>query len=84
MRPVTIKLMFKIHGLNTAQGMSRSAGNDTFYDTEEQALTAARSYVSLLGCRDSMVIYKAHVLVRRSHPPIEVLSISHDGEVIPL
>ncbi|KKN65465.1 hypothetical protein LCGC14_0481850 [marine sediment metagenome] len=79
-----LRLMYKIHGLNTARGMARSAGNDTFYETEEQALTAARSYVSLPSCHDAMVIYKAHVLVRRSHPPVEVLSISHDGETIPL
>ncbi len=79
-----IKLMYKIHGLNTANGLSRSAGNDTFYETEDAALEAARSYVARGSCSDSMVIYKAHVLVRRSHPPMEVLSVGHNGEVLPL
>lgn len=79
-----IKLMFKIHGLNTAMGMCRSAGNDTFYETEDEALTAARSYVARAGCTEAMCVYKAHVLVRKSQPPVEILSIEHDGEIIPL
>jgi len=82
-----IKLMYKIHGLNTAQGMARSANNDTFYETYEQALEQARSYVdrgeSGSFAQDSMVIYKAHVLVRPARAPVEVLSITHKGETVP-
>ena len=81
-----IKLMYKIHGLRTANGMCRSAGNDTFYETYDEALERARSYVDKRGWypgQDAMVIYKAHVLVRPSCPPIEILSIGHDGETIP-
>lgn len=79
-----IKLMYKIHGLNTSQGMSRSAGNDTFYETEEEALEMARSYVARPGGNDSMVIYKAHVLICPSHPPVEIRAITHSGEVVPM
>ncbi len=83
-----IKLMYKIHGLSTANGMCRSAGNDTFYETYDEALERARSYVEKGGWyksgQDAMVIYKAHVLIRPSHPPIEVLSIDHAGDTIPM
>ncbi len=82
-----IKLMYKIHGLNTANGMSNSAGNDTFYETEEEALNMARSYVERGGWykgHDSMVVYKAHVLVRRHEAPVEVLTVESDGEVLDL
>lgn len=79
-----IKLMYKIHCLNVAQGLSRSANNDTFYETYEEALEQARSYVDAPGCRNnSMVIYKAHVLVRPAQAPVEVLSITHKGDTVP-
>ena len=83
-----IKLMYKIHGLNAANGLSRAAGNNTFYEDLENdegtgALDAARRYVRE-GSNDSMVIYRATILVRREQPPIEVLSIAHDGITVPL
>ena len=78
-----IKLMYKIHCLNVAQGLSRSANNDTFYETYEQALEQARHYVDSKIGNDSMVIYKAHVLVRPAQAPVEVLSISKDGVTLP-
>ncbi len=79
-----IKQMYKIHGMRTANGICRSAGNDTFYTTYERALEQARYYVGQAGCHDSMVIYKAHVLVRKSHPPIEVMTIEYGGHIVPL
>ena len=79
-----IKLVYKIHGLNTANGMSRSAGNDTFYETYDEALRAAQSYVGCPTCTEAMIIYKAHVLVRRSRPPIEIRTITKDGVVLQL
>lgn len=78
-----IKNMYKIHNLNVAQGRSRNAGNNTFYETEEQALSAARSYVE----RDpyaAMVIYKATCVVQQAQRPVEILSIEHDGCTIPM
>ena len=77
-----IKLMYKIHALNTSMGMTRSAGNDTFYETEDEALAAARSYVGRAHGADSMCIYKAWVLIRKTDPPIEVLTLEHDGEIL--
>ncbi|KKL50808.1 hypothetical protein LCGC14_2301770 [marine sediment metagenome] len=78
-----IKLMYKIHCLNVAQGLSRSANNDTFYETYEQALEQARSYVDHDRSSDSMVIYKAHVLVRPAQAPVEVLTITNKGITVP-
>ncbi len=75
-----IRLMYKIHCLNVAQGLSRSANNDTFYETYDQALEQARGYVECNGGNDQMVIYKAHVLIRSAQAPVEVLSINRDGE----
>ncbi len=88
MSRIRIKLMYKIHGIDTANGMCRSAGNDTFYETYDEALERARSYVDKGGWYNrtqcSMVIYKAHVLVRASHPPVEILQIQRNGEAVPL
>ncbi len=83
-KSIRLKLMYKIHGVNTSMGIARSAGNDTFYETEAEALEQARSYVESPNCTDAMVVYKAHVLIRRSCPPVEVLSIDHDGRTAPL
>ncbi len=78
-----IKLMYKIHCLNVAMELARSANNGTFYETYEAALEKAREYVdSGLGV-NSMVIYKAHVLVRPAQAPVEVMSITHKGKTVP-
>ena len=77
-----IKLMYKIHSLVTAQEMSRSAGNDTFYETYDEALEQARSYVTRSESSTMMVIYKAHVLIRAEHPPVEVMSINRHGDCV--
>ncbi len=84
-----IRLMYKIHALNTANKLSRSAGNDTFYEDLENAegtgaLDKAREYVNNQTMGNTMVIYKAYVLVRKSRPPVEVIGIRHDGTFIPL
>lgn len=83
--PLRIVQMYKIHCLNVAQGTSQAPGyNNTFYATYEQALEAARAYAGCSTGNNEMVIYKAHVLVRKTHPPIEVMTIEHDGEIVPL
>ena len=80
-----VKYMYKIHALNVSNGISRSLGNDTFYETYEEALEQARHYVTRHGTnRTAMVIYKAQVLVRREppmEPPVEVLDITGQGEL---
>ncbi len=80
-----ITRLYKIHCLGVAQGTTQAPGfNDTFYTTYEQALEQARNYATKSIKPSPMVIYKAHVLVRASQPPIEVLTIERDGEVVPL
>ncbi len=84
MRRMQIKLMYKIHCIDTAMGMCRSAGNDRFYETEDEALERARGYVESAtnSYGRAMVVYKAHVLIRRAQPPVEILSINHNGQVL--
>ncbi len=78
-----IKYMYKIHTLSVAQGRASSMNTPVFYETEEEALREARHYVEERGAT-GIVVYKAHVLVQPNQPPVEILSINRDGEVIPL
>ncbi len=81
-----IKLMYKIHGLRTAQGLSRSANTPKFYRTQEEAIESARKLIHA-GCHDhcdDLVIYKAFMLVCKEQPPIQVKAIEYDGEVVEL
>ena len=82
-----IKLMYKIHGLRVAQGKSHSGNTNKFYETEEEAVEAAKNCLQPDGYThrsDSIIIYKAFMLVRPRHLPVEVMSIEHDGEVVEL
>ena len=83
MKRVQIKQMYKIHCIDVGLGLCRSAGNDTFYETEEEAIERARGYVENATTYSGrgMVIYKAHVLIQRRKPPVEILSINRDGQV---
>ncbi len=82
-----IKLMYKIHGLRVAQGKSHSGNTNKFYETEEEAVTAAKNCLQIDGYNrkpDSIIIYKAIILVRPRHRPVEVMAIEHGGEVVQL
>ena len=79
-----IRKMYKIHHHSVAYGWGKSAGNDVFYETEEEAIEMASSYCNPPHTATGMVIYKAYLLIRPSKPPVEVLSIRRSGEVIPL
>ena len=80
-----IKLMYKIHSARVAQGIYHSnTCNNTFYETEEAAIAAAQSYVRATDNVEDMVIYKAHVLVRKERPPVEVMAIESDGVCVHL
>lgn len=77
-----IERLFKIHCLNTAQGKSRSGGNDTFYPTYNEARQAAESYASRCSNPSSMVIYKAIEVVEPAPQPTISRRISEEGHVI--
>jgi hypothetical protein len=75
--------MYKIHNLRTANGVCHSAGNDTFYETEEEALQRAQYYASNSVENTEMVVYKAAFIVRQVSQPVEVINLItggiHDG-----
>lgn len=77
---VAIKFGYKIHGLKTANGETRSANTQKFYETEADALDAARGFVQRQHNVDSIVIYKAVKMVRPTAPPVEVVDLA-TGEV---
>lgn len=75
---MNVKYMYKIHCLNVANGISRSAGNDTFYATEEQALEQARQYVNYDHGNNEMIVYRAAFLVRRIEAPVEIIPLDRE------
>ena len=77
-----VKRMYKIHCISVADGtFPQPSCNGVFYNTVDEAIIAAKQHV-----RDdvAMVIYKAHILVRRERPPIEVLAVESDGIIVEL
>lgn len=61
---------YKIHGLRTAQKGPSNRSNDTFYDTEGEALAKAKGYVTHPVNPQTMVIYKAIKIVRVADQPV--------------
>jgi hypothetical protein len=76
-----IRYMYKIHSVNTAQGTGRSACNNTFYETEQEAINAAHRCVQGDPACDGIVVYKAIRLIQRVSPPISSRVIRHDGTI---
>jgi hypothetical protein len=70
--------MYKLQCFSVANGMVRSAGNDTFYQTYEEAEAKAKKYCADPSSYDDYVIYQAVARVRKTPPappPIEVISL---------
>jgi hypothetical protein len=77
----TITNAYKIHCLNTANGKSRSGGNDTFYETYGEAKQAAELYASRNSNPAAMVIYRAIELVEPVERPTISRRILGDGTI---
>ena len=74
---IAVRFGFKIHGFHTANGTTRSANTQKFYESEDEAtLAAERCMKRPNGDGDGIVIYKAIKLVRRKTPPIEIEEIA--------
>ena len=80
-----VKGIWKLHGIDSVTGKSRSANNATFYNSYEEALAAAQSYVG----RDNkpcpgIVIFKAYSLVMPV-PPVKpsVVVVEFDDHFVP-
>lgn len=76
-----VKGIWKLHGIDSVTGKSRSANNSTFYDTYEEALAAAKTYCSRANqpC-PGIVIYKAHTFVAPAKPIEPPLIVEHFEE----
>jgi len=73
-----MQVKYKLHGIDTVDGSRHSANNKKFYDTYDEALTQAKSYVSRQSnpC-NGIVIFKAITLVEPACAPIRVTDL-HD------
>lgn len=73
---------YKLHGLDTVLGTSHSANNKTFYETYEEALEVAKSYVGRHSAPASgIVIFQAIEVVMPAAAPVVVKKIGYNGEV---
>lgn len=70
-----IKNMYKIHGLATAQGHTRSQNTPKFYDTYDDADRAANQCLLSNPSAEGIVIYKAIKVLKRETPPIVTLDV---------
>ncbi len=67
-----LKYGYKIHGVETVEGRSRSANTDKFYETYQDAMNAARNCVARSG--KDIVIFRAYKVVGPTLPVV----IEHD------
>lgn len=72
----SVRYRYKLHGIDTVNGVSNSSNVCKFYETLEEAQQVAESYCARAykPC-DGIVIFKAVQLVRPVGRPIEVLSL---------
>jgi putative cell wall-binding protein len=66
---------YKIHATSSVLGDSRSANNEKFYDTYEEALKKATEYASKGSNPADMIIMKTHTIVERERAPVKVTKI---------
>lgn len=68
--------VYKLHGIDTVLGYSKSSNTQKFYFSQAEALEAAKSYVSRSGdpCQ-GIVIFKAVLLVEPQQVPITVTTL---------
>lgn len=69
-----VKGIWKLHGIDSVTGKSRSANNATFYESYDEALAAAKTYCSRGNnpC-PGIVIFKAYQLVTPVAAPVVVV-----------
>jgi hypothetical protein len=74
MKHSDLRKKFKIHGIDSVTGASRSANNNKFYDSYDEAETAARKCVAQDRC-SGIVIFQAIALIEAASPPICVTNL---------
>lgn len=76
-------IKYKIHGLDSVQGVIRSANNNVFYDTLEEAIEQAKIYLANPrndNC-SGYVIMKTHTIIKRAQAPIERFEVGADDVI---
>lgn len=76
-----IRKMYKIHGLDTVNGLANSANTRKFYETHEEAVAAAKNCCNKKDPPSGIVVFKAVTLVRPVHAPVEVIDVE-TGETL--
>lgn len=76
-----LKLVYKVHALNTALGLCEPMPSGNFFKYEEDAVAYAERLVHE-GRLRSAVVYKAHVVVETHHPPLRYSRVGEQGELL--
>ncbi len=74
-----MRTMYKLHGVDTVEGLVRSANTSKFYETYGDALDAAKALVSRASNPPSgIVIFQSIAVVHLETPPICVTAIESE------
>lgn len=71
-------IKYKIHGIDSVTGESRSANNNVFYDTLEEAVAQCRTYLARPSNCSGFVIMKTAAVVKPVEAPIKVFHLDAD------
>lgn len=71
---------FKIHSLDSLTGITRSANNNVFYNTYEDALKQVHSYMRHTPSAD-FVIMKTYAVFQHARAPITTHIFHDSGEI---
>ncbi len=74
---------YKIHGINSVGGVTRSSNNNIFYDSYKQAHEQCMEYMRRPGSV-GFVIMKTCAIIRAATPPLEVHVVQGSGRIVPL
>ena len=65
-------IKYKIHSISSVGGLARSANNNVFYDTYEEALEMVESYMRRDKCSPGFVITKTFAIIQPVAAPIKI------------
>ena len=74
-------IKYKIHSYNSAVGVSKSANNNVFYDTYEQAYLKVLDYMRI-DSRVGYVIMKTCAVIVPETPPVAHYVLADDEMVL--
>ena len=75
-------IKFKIHGTASVIGSARSANNNVFYDTFEEAHAKCLEYMRKSDAPvDGFVIMTTCAIIRPVHAPVETMLVRDNGSI---